>query len=68
MCTGVASYHIFLFSVYLTLFEQDFLVVNLKVFLVPTLGVVMVIPIAWLFYRLVEKSALKIGRRLAGRV
>lgn len=24
MCTGVASYHIFLFSVYLTLFEQDF--------------------------------------------
>ena len=36
-------------------------------FLVPTLGVVLVIPIAWLFYRLVEEPALKIGRRLAGR-
>ena len=37
-------------------------------FLVPTLGVVLVIPIAWLFYRSVEEPALKIGRRLAGRV
>ncbi len=37
-------------------------------FLVPTLGVVLVVPIAWLFYRSVEVPALKIGRRLAARV
>jgi peptidoglycan/LPS O-acetylase OafA/YrhL len=31
------------------------------------LGVVLVVPMEWLFYRTVEEPALKISRRLAGR-
>jgi peptidoglycan/LPS O-acetylase OafA/YrhL len=36
-------------------------------FLVPTMGTLLAIPIAWLLYHAVEKPALKIGRSLAGR-